>query len=80
MMALQALAAVAGVGVLLAPAVPKVLSWLPSKPAQAGVTYQQAILRLAEVRGRLVATKMLGEDQRKSIDVLTLALVDGSDV
>jgi hypothetical protein len=78
MMTLQALAAVAGVAVLLAPAVPRILSLLPAKSA--GVTYEQAILRLAEVRGRLVATKMLGDDQRKAIDVLTLALVDGSDL
>jgi hypothetical protein len=78
MMTLQALAAVAGVGVLLAPALPKILSLLPAKSA--GVTYEQAILRLAEVRGRLVGTKMLGDDQRKAIDVLTLALVDGSDL
>jgi hypothetical protein len=78
MMTLQALAAVAGVGVLLAPAVPKILSLLPAKSAC--VTYEQSILRLAEVRGRLVATKMLGDDQRKAIDVLTLALVDGSDL
>ncbi len=77
-MLLQTLAAVAGVGVLVAPALPKILSLLPAKPA--GVTYEQSILRLAEVRGRLVATKMLGDDQRKAIDVLTLALVDGSDL
>jgi hypothetical protein len=76
-MILQTLAAVAGVGVLFAPALPKILSLLPAK---SGVTYEQSILRLAEVRGRLVATKMLGDDQRKAIDVLTLALVDGSDL
>jgi hypothetical protein len=78
-MILQALAAVAGVGVLVAPVVPKILSLLPSKPAPAGITYEQSILRLADVRSRLVATKALGDDQRKAIDVLTLALVDGSD-
>jgi hypothetical protein len=75
-MLLQALAAIAGIGVLAAPAVPKILAMLPAK----GTTYEQAILRLAEVRGRLLATKMLGDDQRKAIDVLTLALVDGSDL
>jgi hypothetical protein len=76
-MVLQTLAALAAAGVLVAPAVPKILSWLP---APAGVTYEQAILRLAEVRSRLIATKALGDDQRKAIDVLTLALVDGSDL
>jgi hypothetical protein len=79
-MLLQTLAAVAGVGVLVAPALPRILSLLTARPAPAGVTYEQSILRLAEVRGRLVATKMLGDDQRKAIDVLTLALVDGSDL
>jgi hypothetical protein len=79
-MVLQTLAALAAAGVLVAPAVPKILSWLPAKPAPAGVTYEQAILRLAEVRSRLIATKALGDDQRKAIDVLTLALVDGSDL
>jgi hypothetical protein len=42
-------------------------------------SYQTAIAQLAMVRLRLVATKHLSDDQRKSIDVLTLALVDGSD-
>jgi hypothetical protein len=77
MTTLQILAALGGAGVLVAPALPKVLSLLPGKSA--GVTYEQAILRLADVRSRLVATKALGDDQRKAIDVLTLALVDGSD-
>jgi hypothetical protein len=78
-MLLQTLAAVAGVGVLAAPAIPKLLAMLPSRPS-AGPTYEQAILRLADVRSRLIATKTLGDDQRKAIDVLTLALVDGSDL
>jgi hypothetical protein len=44
-----------------------------------GPDYQTAILNLASVRLRLRATDCLGEDQKKAIDVLTLALVDGSD-
>lgn len=43
-------------------------------------SYQAAIGQLAQVRLRLVATKHLSDDQRKAIDVLTLALVDGSDL
>jgi hypothetical protein len=79
-MVLQTLAALAAAGVLVAPAVPRLLAILPARPAPAGVTYEQAILRLAEVRSRLIATKALGDDQRKAIDILTLALVDGSDL
>jgi hypothetical protein len=41
--------------------------------------YKTAILNLAAVRLRLRSTDCLGEDQKKAIDVLTLALVDGSD-
>lgn len=42
-------------------------------------SYQTAIANLAAVRLRLRVTERLGEDQRKAVDVLTLALVDGSD-
>lgn len=41
--------------------------------------YQTAIANLAAVRLRLIHTKCLGDDQKKAIDSLTLALVDGSD-
>jgi hypothetical protein len=41
--------------------------------------YQEAMADLASVRLRLRATGCLGDDQKKAIDVLTLALVDGSD-
>jgi hypothetical protein len=41
--------------------------------------YQEAMANLAAVRTRLRLTDCLGEDQKKAIDVLTLALVDGSD-
>jgi hypothetical protein len=47
---------------------------LPNSP-----DYQEAMANLAAVRTRLRLTDCLGEDQKKAIDVLTLALVDGSD-
>lgn len=42
-------------------------------------SYQATIADLAMVRRRLVETGMLADDQKRAIDVLTLALVDGSD-
>jgi hypothetical protein len=52
------------------------------KPLEEAIapSYQSAIANLAAVRFRLRATERLGEEQRKAVDVLTLALVDGSDV
>jgi hypothetical protein len=44
-----------------------------------GIGYSRAIAALSEVRLRLIKTSRLGDDQKKAIDVLTLALVDGSD-
>jgi len=44
-----------------------------------GPSYKQAIDNLASVRLRLRATDCLHDDQKAAIDVLTLALVDGSD-
>lgn len=41
--------------------------------------YQTAIANLAAVRLRLLRTDCLDVDQKAAIDVLTLALVDGSD-
>jgi hypothetical protein len=75
MTTLQIVAGVAGLAVLALPALPGIMAWLTPKAP----SYEQAILRLADVRSRLVATQALGDDQRKAIDVLTLALVDGSD-
>lgn len=46
---------------------------------QGGVSYQDAIENLAVVRVRLLKTELLGDEQKKAIDVLTLALVSGSD-
>ena len=50
-----------------------------NKPPHLAPTYQTAIADLAHVRLRLVQTKALDETARKAIDVLTLALVAGSD-
>jgi hypothetical protein len=61
----------------------KAKSLVPAKapvvPA-AGVGYEDALLHLSAVRNRLKVTEHLGDDQKKAIDILTLALVDGSDV
>lgn len=48
-------------------------------PFLPAVAYREAILHLSEVRNRLRSTDALGEDQKRAIDILTLALVDGSD-
>lgn len=47
-----------------------------AKPA---IGYQAAIADLANVRRRLVETKMLDDACRKAVDTLTLGLVAGSD-
>jgi hypothetical protein len=41
--------------------------------------YRDAIWHLSRVRSRLRATTRLDDDEKRAIDVLTLALVDGSD-
>ena len=52
----------------------------PATPAAAEpVTFESAVHNLALVRSRLLTTTLLAEEQRKAIDVLTLALVAGSD-
>ena len=80
MTTLQIVAGLAGVAVLSAPAVPGIMAWVAARRLKTAPSYEQAILRLADVRHRLNATDALGDDQRKAIDVLTLALVDGSDL
>jgi hypothetical protein len=69
--------------VLLWPQAPAIWAWLKAQGgSDAGVpasTYRDAIVYLAFVRNRLVVTGALGDDQKRAIDVLTLALVDGSD-
>lgn len=42
-------------------------------------TYSDVMADLQSVRLRLIRTGCLSDDQRSAIDVLTLALVDGSD-
>lgn len=49
------------------------------QPAKRTAGYEEAIHNLAVVRSRLVATSLLGDEQKKAIDTLTLALVAGSD-
>jgi hypothetical protein len=50
-----------------------------TKPQHLAPTYQSAIADLAHVRLRLVQTKALDDKTKAAIDVLTLALVAGSD-
>lgn len=45
----------------------------------AGATFEEAVGNLSKVRHRLIQTGLLGDEQKKSIDTLTLALVAGSD-
>lgn len=55
------------------------LKLIPKVIPSSGPTYQEAIANLALVRARMLATDTLGDEQRKAIDTLTLALVAGSD-
>lgn len=48
-------------------------------PLPERVTFESAVHNLALVRSRLLSTALLAEEQKKAIDVLTLALVAGSD-
>ena len=79
----QYIAAVAGVAVLLWPHLPAIWTWattqIPLEDEPQAASYKDAIVYLAHVRNRLVVTGTLGDDQKRAIDVLTLALVDGSD-
>ena len=50
-----------------------------SPPAPRVPTFLEATGNLANVRRRLVATELLGDPERKAIDVLQLALTSGSD-
>lgn len=73
--------------VLLVAAAAAVLFWpskarLPSLPTARPPkipTFLEATAALADVRRRLVAGELLGDEQRKAIDVLQLALTAGSD-
>lgn len=88
MSSIQYLAAIGAVLVALWPQLKQAGGWLasktavplPSVPSSRPIpSYSEAIGDLASVRLRLLDTGVLDEEQRKAIDVLTLALVDGSD-
>lgn len=90
MTAIQALAGIAGLVVLLWPALPAAAEWVrvnlkePVSPPVRPVvpdepSYHDALLALSAVRARLVATDTLGDDQKRAVEVLTLALVQGGD-
>lgn len=87
MTAWQYLAAAVGLVVV---AWPTLLRWAfslfdgPSPPVRpldevVAPNYRDSIWHLSQVRFRLRATSKLDEDQKRAIDILTLALVDGSD-
>lgn len=92
---LQIAAAVAAVGVAFWPTVAQALhAWATARPVNGPAlppvqeqtvpsvkapSYRDAIFYLSEVRRRLIATETLDDSRKKAIDVLTLALVDGSD-
>lgn len=78
MTVLQSMAAVAAVVVAGWPHIGKAISFLSEKKAT-GPGYQSAIESLASVRLRLLKTECLGDEQKKAVDTLTLALVSGSD-
>ncbi len=83
------IAAAVGLGIFALPALPYVvrfvLDWFerpaPARPLDEVVapSYRDAIWHLSQVRFRLRATAALSDDQKQAIDILTLALVDGSD-
>jgi hypothetical protein len=61
------------------PLVSSLPAWWSKSDQKVAVTYAGAIDALAVVRSRLLTTKQLSDDQKHAIDVLTLALVAGSD-
>lgn len=85
----QLIAAAIGLVILALPILPAairfVFDWFeppaPVKPLDEVVapSYRDAIWHLSQVRFRLRATGALSDDQKQAIDILTLALVDGSD-
>ena len=90
---MQALAAIAAIVVAFWPQVQMFVQWAiglwqddpfvpPPKPLEEAIapSYQDAIANLATVRLRLRATERLADEQKKAVDTLTLALVDGSDL
>lgn len=68
----------AAAAVLLWPSRGKLPGLPAPKPAKIP-TFLEATAALADVRRRLAAGELLGEPERKAIDVLQLALTAGSD-
>lgn len=84
----QLLAAAVAAVVLVWPLLRQAAVWLaarrlsvprPAAPAAVKPCYTAAMDDLQSVRLRLLRTGCLQQDQRNAIDVITLALVDGSD-
>ena len=63
------------------PIVSTLAAWFAARPQDSSVVpaYGKAMADLQSVRARLIRTGCLAQDQKNAIDVLTLALVDGSD-
>lgn len=93
MTSVQVLASVAALAVVFGPQVQLAIQWAiglwqddslvpPPKPLEEAIapSYRDAISDLANVRLRLRTTDRLGDEQKKAVDTLTLALVDGSDL
>lgn len=88
---LQVAAAVAAVSVAFWPNVLQAWNaWMTFRPVNVDApdqmvpsakapSYRDSIFFLSEVRRRLIVTETLDDSRKKAIDVLTLALVDGSD-
>jgi hypothetical protein len=77
------LATVAAVCVAAWPSLKSAAVWLatprPSAPTAVKPSYTKAMDDIQSVRQRLLRTECLHEEQKAAIDVLTLALVSGSD-
>lgn len=67
--------------ILMTAAVAAALLWphLAKLARRSAVSYQEAMLALAAVRARLVQTGGVPDDAGKAIEVVTHALVEGSD-
>jgi hypothetical protein len=82
---IQYAAVVAAILVAASPKIKEVLSgfsWPSLKPSPAPSSlpsFKAAIEALSEVKIRIAGTGHFEESQKQAIDVLTLALVDGSD-
>jgi hypothetical protein len=76
----QVAVAVAAIAVAFWPQIKAMMPSLPlAEHRKTAPSYQEAIAYLAMVRARLLATDALDESRKQAIDILTLALVDGSD-